>query len=1023
VAIDLGHPLVVEALRVVANHSNFEDVAVIVRTKQFRARMGSKQWGLVRQAALDGRPLSKAPHGLLRPLDFVTAALAYEVAKHHPRDVSRVRKFASWALRSHVVTDRHLMPVVERLAGELVSTTDRKTDPRLLVECLLLRGDALSRGVASDPAGRQEEALDCYREAIDILASEPEISPDRAPLLWVSALNSHAIALKDCLRGNRQENLEQASSLIGQALGIAHSPDSLHMQVMRAQVLATAGRVSLQKANLSSDPWPLVRPQLSEPSNPKSAVGSSQEAIQAIDDALEDLEEARRILRRSGLDAELTLLADIGHAYTIRGWLKVEKCDDGFEDDLEVGRDRYWESLLIVADDAEGGDREPAFAYEIQSHLANSYAFHSDCLEQNQQGESGPPLAVEYRVRAASLLKASAEGYLGSEMEAEAIGVYASLGSVQIALGHWGEALKSFSRAADLIRKQLGDGLADASRLAWLRHNGGAVYDGLVASLVELSTGFEEGITARKAAEAAENVHARILSDLAFLAEQEPSVGEESSYERFLGSVRDLIDADYRLDEMEPWDDGYVQLRLRRRNVSGGVGRESDRFRRVNPSFRTQAPAMLARDMEVLADRANAALVILRPTPYGTCAIAILPQGGGVHAKRLENFTSESVEHLLADSTGGAGKVNDGLMLSYHRFREADRKGDANAEGLRQEWLQDLRVRLSRVWDDLWEPLRRWLEEDLGYRGSTEANDPKPLVVVPAGPGIGIIPLHAACHEEPTLSGQWRYADRDFRISYTPSLRVLARVLDSHQGISERTPRRLLAVRNPTGDLPFSESEVDWILDLFEETNVLSHGGQHKYKVATSESLVRELPHWSVALVATHGRWNLRYPYSRTGLLMAGDDANGIPSFTPRDILRLDLSGLWLALLSACETSLTEYFDGCGDSINLVSSFLAAGARSVIGTLWIVDDQATSLLIYKFFNELIELFDNNKIFAPGVALHHAQKWLRELDRDQVEGCLKRLTNGTLTEESIVPPGLYPFKDPYYWAGFCCYGLF
>jgi CHAT domain-containing protein len=156
---------------------------------------------------------------------------------------------------------------------------------------------------------------------------------------------------------------------------------------------------------------------------------------------------------------------------------------------------------------------------------------------------------------------------------------------------------------------------------------------------------------------------------------------------------------------------------------------------------------------------------------------------------------------------------------------------------------------------------------------------------------------------------------------------------------------------------------------------------------------------------------------------MAGDDTNGIPSFTPRDILRLDLSGLWLAVLSACETSLTEYFDRCGDSINLVSSFLAAGARSVIGTLWIVDDQATSLLVYKFFTKLIELFETHKIFSPGISLNYAQKWLRELDRDQVESCLKRLTNGTLTEESIVPPGLYPFKDPYYWAGFCCYGLF
>ena len=57
-------------------------------------------------------------------------------------------------------------------------------------------------------------------------------------------------------------------------------------------------------------------------------------------------------------------------------------------------------------------------------------------------------------------------------------------------------------------------------------------------------------------------------------------------------------------------------------------------------------------------------------------------------------------------------------------------------------------------------------------------------------------------------------------------------------------------------------------------------------------------------------------------------------------IASLDLRQLELAILSACETMRAGAGRGTG-FVSLASSFLAAGARGTIGSLWQVDDSRT----------------------------------------------------------------------------------
>jgi CHAT domain-containing protein len=69
------------------------------------------------------------------------------------------------------------------------------------------------------------------------------------------------------------------------------------------------------------------------------------------------------------------------------------------------------------------------------------------------------------------------------------------------------------------------------------------------------------------------------------------------------------------------------------------------------------------------------------------------------------------------------------------------------------------------------------------------------------------------------------------------------------------------------------------------------------------------------------------------------------------DILNLRL-GAELVTLSACETGVGRLERGEG-VLGLARAFLAAGARSVVVSLWKVNDRSTALLMERFYRPLL----------------------------------------------------------------------
>jgi CHAT domain-containing protein len=92
-------------------------------------------------------------------------------------------------------------------------------------------------------------------------------------------------------------------------------------------------------------------------------------------------------------------------------------------------------------------------------------------------------------------------------------------------------------------------------------------------------------------------------------------------------------------------------------------------------------------------------------------------------------------------------------------------------------------------------------------------------------------------------------------------------------------------------------------------------------------------------------------PLLHSGLVFAGaNQTHDSAILTARQIASLDLSGVDWAVLSACNTGNGELLDGEG-VLGLERAFRIAGVRSVVMTLWPVDDDSAHRFMHRLYSE------------------------------------------------------------------------
>jgi len=123
-------------------------------------------------------------------------------------------------------------------------------------------------------------------------------------------------------------------------------------------------------------------------------------------------------------------------------------------------------------------------------------------------------------------------------------------------------------------------------------------------------------------------------------------------------------------------------------------------------------------------------------------------------------------------------------------------------------------------------------------------------------------------------------------------------------------------------------------------SRVFDHATAFVDEEATAEALRRNASGVDVVHLACHGQFRSDNP-----LFSALRLADGW--FTVRDAYTLKLDNA-LVTLSACETGANVVAPG-DELIGLARGFFSAGARSVLLSLWMVDDEATNQMMVDFY--------------------------------------------------------------------------
>lgn len=171
----------------------------------------------------------------------------------------------------------------------------------------------------------------------------------------------------------------------------------------------------------------------------------------------------------------------------------------------------------------------------------------------------------------------------------------------------------------------------------------------------------------------------------------------------------------------------------------------------------------------------------------------------------------------------------------------------------------------------------------------------------------------------------------------------------SYPAAASGDPESRTAVATPfdLANLPHSRREALGIAALFPATRVRLYLGEAA-TMANAAALGGEA---RIVHFAVHGHLDDHSPFDSALVLSPGPEDDGL--LRARDVfngLRLDAD---LVVLSACKSGLGERRGGEG-LIGLTRAFQYAGARSVIATLWEVDDRVTAELMISFYRRLRE---------------------------------------------------------------------
>ena len=218
----------------------------------------------------------------------------------------------------------------------------------------------------------------------------------------------------------------------------------------------------------------------------------------------------------------------------------------------------------------------------------------------------------------------------------------------------------------------------------------------------------------------------------------------------------------------------------------------------------------------------------------------------------------------------------------------------------------------------------------------------------------------------------WAAIVESTRIRTVPSLTIYQLISSVPEGHHKRTGALLVGnpclnkLKKPPPDLPCAQEEVEMIASILNTRPLTG-------REATKAEVVKRMSSVGLIHIAAHGSkctgeialspnlgWTSKFPQKKDFILQMSD-------------VRAANLRARLVVLSCCHSGRGRILKGEG-VVGIARAFLAAGARSVLISMWAIDDEATMVFMKSFYQHLRERK------TASAAIHQTMKFLRESEK-------------------------------------------
>lgn len=506
------------------------------------------------------------------------------------------------------------------------------------------------------------------------------------------------------------------------------------------------------------------------------------------------------------------------------------------------------------------------------------------------------------------------------------------LGRISLLEGNLTRAMRHFSAAIAQIERILDDLAYDLSPS--FMHTTWRVYEDMIALCLQQS----QVERAFNYLEQARSIALRQYLNKSSMdheeGQEEPSSFLPANNTAILRTRHELKQEQENLRDytvlMGSFDDS-VSATVDREVIEGEIRRceakISELFERLN-LYEVSTPLPLRRSKRSRTRRADSVQLRQSLKP-GSLLLAYY-----LHKDRLVIFAVTAEEVRTYESPDGGAQLERLLPLLHAHL---DPRGWSNIQKPQQHVVTRL---LQKLYALLLAPVAEFLPAEPGQ-----------VTVVPFGP-LHKLPFHA-------LHDGTKYLVERFQINYLPASSILTYIESQKSAVSTRPP--LVFGYSGNGDLKRVHEEARNVASLLDGECFLEED-------ATIARLIEQASGTSIIHLASHGQSRLDAP-NFSYVRLADGQLNAIDAFS------LDLKACELVTLSGCETGLA--LSGGGDEqLGLGRAFLAAGATSLVMSLWPVEDNATNELMQLFYQNLLR--GDSKVQALRAAqssLLHSEKSL------------------------------------------------